>query len=140
MRIDGIRQNTVYIIGDEALKCNERCLTKEDPDGILFITNTNVDGIFCYGYEQKKRDYFGHGPGYVWASRASVMNANFDVALVEACYKKEGSYSYTTCAIDLARLELLLKDTEYEIDWTPHPSQDGTDVYYKLKKIKEVNQ
>ncbi len=138
MRIDGIRHGTVYIIGEEDLKSNKRCLTKEDSEGILFIANTNIEGIFFYGYEQKKSDYFGHGPGYIWSSRASVMNANFDVALIEACYKKEGS-SYCCCSIDLARLEPLLKDTEYEIDWTPYPSEDGTDVHYKLKK-KEVNQ
>ena len=135
MRIDAIRQGTVYIIGDEKLKCNARCLTHEDNEGILFVTNTNIEGIFRYGYEQTKEDrVWGHAPGYIWASRASCMNAVFDVALIECCYKEEGSPSYTTCAIDLAHLEPLLEGTEYEIDWTPHPSSDGTDVHYKLKK------
>lgn len=139
MRIDGIKQDIVYIIGEEDLKCNDRCLVKEDEEGILFITNTNIDGIFCYGYEQKKEDFLGHGPGYVWSSRASVMNAAFDVALIEACYKKENCPSYRCCSIDLATLESLLKETDYEIDWTPYPSNDGVDIHYRLKK-KEVNQ
>lgn len=139
MKIDAIRHGSIYIIGEDELTCKERCLTKTLSDGILFVTNTNIDGIFRYGLEQTKEDYFGHGPGYIWHSRASVMNANFDVALIDAYYKEEGSYSYTTCAIDLARLESLLEDTEYEIDWTPYPSEDGTDVHYRLKK-KEVNQ
>ena len=138
MYIDAIRQDAVYIIGEEDLRCKDMCLTKEDGEGILFVTSTNVEGIFTYGYKLKKEDYFGHGPGYVWSSRASVMNANFDIALYHAYYKKAGSVSYTCCSIDLAHLEPLLEGTQYEIDWTPHVSEKGTDIDYKLVK-REVN-
>lgn len=132
LRIDAIRNGYVYLIGDEKLVCNKRCLTKEDPEGILFITNTNVEGIFRYGYEQKKEDYMGHGPGYIWHSRASVMNANFDVMFMEAYYKEEGSNTYTTCAIDMVRHEELFN--EYGYDVIRVPRKTDSDVYYDLKK------
>lgn len=140
MKVDCIRSGYIYLSGEEKLNIGHKVLTKEMEDGELFICKTSIDGIFTYGYMQTEADpVYGHGPGYVWASRASVMNANFDVALMEACYKFEGSYSYRSCSIDLAHLEELLKDTEYEIDWTPHTSDNG-DVHYKLKlKSKEVN-
>jgi hypothetical protein len=133
LRIEAIRGGCVYLIGDERLVCNKRCLTKEDPEGILFITNTNVEGIFRYGYEQMKADYFGHGPGYVWHSRASVMNANFDVMLMEAYYKEEGSNTYTTCAIDMVRYEELFNEYGYELVREPR-KENKSDVYYDLKK------
>lgn len=138
MKVDCIRSGYIYLSGEEELNIGDKVLTKDVTDGELFIRKTNIEGIFTYGYMQKEADpIYGHGPGYVWASRASVMNANFDVALIEACYKLEGSYCYQACSIDLAHLEKLLEDTEYEIDWTPHVSDSG-DVSYKLKS-KEVN-
>lgn len=138
MKVDCIRSGYIYLSGEEELKIGGKVLTKEMEDGELFIRKTNIEGIFTYGYMQNEADpVHGHGPGYVWSSRASVMNANFDVALIEACYKLEGSYCYQSCSIDLAHLEKLLEDTEYEIDWTPHVSDNG-DVNYKLKS-KEVN-
>lgn len=140
MNVDCIRSGDIYLSGEEELKIGDKVLTKEMEDGELFIRKTNIDGIFTYGYMQTGGDpIYGHGPGYVWASRASVMNANFDVALIEACYRSEGSYTYRSCSIDLAHLEKLLEDTEYEIDWTPHIADNG-DVKYELKlKSKEVN-
>lgn len=54
LRVEAIRNGCVYLIGDEKLVRNKRCPTKEDNEGILFITNTNIEGIFRYGYEQKK--------------------------------------------------------------------------------------
>ena len=140
MKVDCIRSGDIYLSGEEELKIGQKVLTKEIKDGELFICKTSIDGIFTYGYMQTEGDQiYGHGPGYIWASRASVMNANFDVALVEAFYRSEGSYSYQSCSIDLAHLEELLEDTEYEIDWTPYIFDNG-DVKYKLKlKSKEVN-
>ena len=55
LRVEAIRNGCVYLIGDEKLVRNKRYLTKEDNEGILFITNTNIEGIFRYGYEQKKK-------------------------------------------------------------------------------------
>lgn len=124
--------NTPYIVGEEDLKSEEIVLEKEVEDGTYFVRKTNIDGIFTYGFRQNKEDYIGNPAGYVWSSRAGVMNKAFDVALVEVCYKKEGSPSYTSCSMDLAHLEQLLEGTEYMIDWTSH--EDATDVVYKIVK------
>lgn len=124
--------NTPYIVGEEALKTGEVVLEKEVEDGTYFVRKTNIEGIFKYGFRQSKEDIFGNPAGYVWSSRAGVMNKEFDVALVEVCYKKEGSPSYTSCSMDLAHLEPLLEGTEYMIDWTPH--ENDTDVVYRIVK------
>lgn len=125
MRIDGIRHSDIYIIGEKKLESKHHILEHDTGRGLIFVTNTNVEGIFRYGFH----DYTEN---YTWSSRAGVMNKTFDIALVEVFYKEEGAYSYTTCAMDVAHLEQLLEETDYEINWTPQ--EDNTDVVYKLKK------
>lgn len=126
--------NTPYIIGEEDLKTEEVVLEKEANDGTYFVRKTNIEGIFKYGFRQNKEDFMGNPAGYVWSSRAGVMNKEFDVALVEVCYKKEGSSSYTSCSMDLAHLEPLLEGTSYEIVW--EPVIDDTDVVYRIKNVE----
>ena len=135
LKIDGIRDNNcqaVYIIGDEPLIPEEDVLSTTSGYDRLFVKRTNIEGIFTYGCEQLRDVYLGHYKGYIWASRASVMNKMFDIALFECNYKTKGEVSYRTCAIDLAHLEQLLEDTDYEINW--EPIEDGEDVDYELKK------
>ena len=130
------RDRKVYITGEEKLKNNNIILEEEVNDGVLFVQDTNIEGLFNYGYRQTCADYMGHGPGYIWASRASVMNKTFGMTLMDIYYKKENDISYSSCAIDLYVLEPLLKDTEFEIDW--NPQIDDEDAIYMLKK-KGVN-
>lgn len=133
MRFDFMgKDGMLRITGEEKLTTIGRVMEKTESDGTYFIKNTNIEGIFDYGFQQNKEDYFGNPAGYVWSSRAGVMNKLFDVALVEICYKQEGSYSYRSCAIDLAHLEPILEGTEYEIQW--EPVVDETDVCYRIKK------
>lgn len=134
MNIEYIKNSTIYLSGDECLTSGERLLVDETSEGILFLSKTNVDGLYHYGYQQKEEDYHGHGPGYIWSSRASVLNATFGAKLMEAYYRPASSISYCCCAIDLSHLEPLLEGTDYEIDWTPHKSENGIDVHYYLKR------
>lgn len=124
--------NTPYIVGEEDLKTGEVVLEKEVKDGTYFVKKTNIDGIFTYGFRQNKEDYMGNPAGYVWSSRAGVMNKEFDVALIEVVYKKENSCCPMSCSMDLAHLEQLLSGTEYAIDKSPR--EDGADVVYKIVK------
>ena len=137
LKIEAIRPNgNIYIIGQTDLK-SEGILhqTPSNNDAsLVFIERTNVPGIFKYGVKQLFDDG-EHGPGYIWHSRASVMNQYFGCALIDIYYKKEGSLSYQTCSIDLAHLEPLLEGTEYIIDWMPYEVTD-TDVKYRV--IKEA--
>ena len=111
----------VYITGDEPLTYGDVVLSSinEDKDGEVFIRATNVEGIFKYGCKLLKDDIFGNRAGYVWSSRVGVLNKMFDVALMECCYRASDKSTYECCAIDLAHLEEILKDTEYEINYTP---------------------
>lgn len=114
LKIDAIRGNNIYLVGDAKLDPKEECLSLVKGDSRLFVRKTSIEGLYQYGSEQLSEDYMGHKKGYIWASRASVMNKVFDLALTEAYYKSEGSYSYQCCAIDLVRYEDLLNEAGYE--------------------------
>lgn len=133
LKINSISRDNIYIDGDVELKVGEVVLSKDISTETLFVRKTNIEGIFTYGCRNNVEDRVWDKPaGYVWASRASVMNKAFDIALMDVYYKKEGSYTYMCASIDLAHLEALLVDTEYEIDWEPCIKDE--DVIYKLKK------
>lgn len=135
--IDKISNGTVWLTGDEPMKVIGRVQEKQCDTGKLFIARTSIEGIYTYGLEQTRGDYFGHGPGYIWSSRASVINSQLDTALHEAAYR-EGNRCYCSCAIDLVRFEGILKEHGYKIDLAnPQVSSDGVDVHYNIEKISE---
>lgn len=133
MRFDFMGYNNrLYLVGEEDLKTGEIVLEKEVEDGTYFVRKTNIDGIFKYGFRQNKEDYFGNPAGYVWSSRASVMNKQFNLALIDVVYKREKSYLPISCSMDVAHLEQLLSGTEYTIDKSPR--ENDTDVVYRVVK------
>ena len=135
--IDKIQNGTIYITGDEKLEYLERVQEKQCETGKLFIARTSIDGIYTYGLEQTLGSYFGHGPGYIWSSRASVINSQLGTVLYEAAYR-EGDRGYRSCAVDLIRFEDILKAHGYKIDLSePEVSSDGLDIHYKVEKISE---
>lgn len=135
--IDNIENGTIWITGDEPMKVLERVQEKQCETGKLFIARTSIDGIYTYGLEQTLGNYFGHGPGYIWSSRASVINSELGTVLHEAAYR-EGNRSYRSCAVDLIRFEGILKAHGYKIDLSePEVSSDGMDIRYKVEKISE---
>lgn len=113
---------------------SKRVLEQELPKsgGIAFIRGANLDGFFQYGIEQTAQDDMGHGPGYIWASRASVMNKVFDVALVDVLYKTDDSKFYGSCAIDVAHLREFLSNTAYMVDENGQASDE--DLCYEIVK------
>ena len=54
LKIDAIRDNTVYIVGDEKLITKDEYLSSitEDGDCRLFVRKTNIEGIFLYGSDE----------------------------------------------------------------------------------------
>ena len=135
LKIDCIRPNgDIYVVGDvdiEPQGIAHKCML-QDEESLVFVEYTNIEGIFKYGVKQlyNSRD---HGYGYIWHSRASVMNKYFGCAMIDIYYRKEGTLPYYTCAIDLAHLEPLLEDTEYCIDWVPCESSE-VDITYRIIK------
>ena len=80
LKIDSIRGNNSYLIGDEKLDPKEECMSLVKGDSRLFVRKTSIEGLYQYGSEQLCEDYMSHKKGYIWASRASVMNKVFDLA------------------------------------------------------------
>ena len=134
MKIDHIHNDSIYLSGDEPLKSIDRIFEQECGCGVAFLNRTNIEGLYTHGLEQKVEQHWGHGPGYVWASRASVMNAQFGVALYEAYYKGPGSNCYQTCAIDLVRFEDALNKFGYKVNFEPKVSEDGCDIHFSIYK------
>lgn len=138
LKIDAIRGNNIYLIGDEKLDSKEECLSLVKGDSRLFVRKTSIEGLYQYGSEQLCEDYMGHNKGYIWSSRASVMNKVFDLALTEAYYKSEGSYSYQCCAIDLVRYEDLLNEAGYE--FVREPIEDTEwDRDFAIRKLSDCS-
>lgn len=138
LKIDAIRGNNIYLIGDEKLESKEECLSRVEGDSRLFVRRTSIEGLYQYGSEQLCDEYMGHGKGYIWASRASVMNKAFDLALTEAYYKSEGSYSYQCCAIDLVRYEDMLNEAGYEFIREPIEDTEW-DRDFAIRKLSECS-
>lgn len=136
IKIDAIRNNSVYLSGD--IELNKRLEQILDHDagkqiGRAFVYRTNIPGIYTYGLEQLMDEQYGHKAGYIWASRASVMNAFFDTALFEANYKC-GNGCYVSCAIDLIFFESILSEYGYGVDFDANVSDNLEDVSYKIYK------
>lgn len=138
LKIDAIRGNNIYLIGDEKLESREECFSLIKGDSRLFVRKTSIEGLYQYGSEQLREDYMGHKKGYIWASRASVMNKVFDLALTEAYYKSESSYSYQCCAIDLVRYEDLLNEAGYEFIREPIEDTEW-DRDFAIRKLSDCS-
>ena len=138
LKIDSIRGNNIYLIGDEKLDPKEECMSLVKGDSRLFVRKTSIEGLYQYGSEQLCEKYMGHKKGYIWASRASVMNKVFDLALTEAYYKSEGSYSYQCCAIDLVRYEGLLNEAGYEFIREPIEDTEW-DRHFGIRKLSDFS-
>lgn len=135
IQFKGMVNGCPAFVGTQKLEFNkERAIEKrlDNNEGIAFIRLANIDGFATYGLEQTREYEYGHGPGYIWASRATVMNKVFDVALVDVLYKTENSSTYSSCAIDVAHMLELLEGTEYEV--ITEPRVNGEDVYYDVKR------
>lgn len=139
MKFNGFMNGVICVEGDENLRTTEVIMTQRDLESEYFIRNTNIEGIYTYGVKSLKPDPVWDKPaGYIWASRASVMNKIFDTCLHECYYRKEGSLTYTCCAIDLVRYEDFLKQNEYKVNfngYNPYSSSDE-DIAYKIEKIE----
>ena len=138
LKIDSIRDNNIYLIGDEKLDPKEECLSLVKGDSRLFVRKTSIEGLYQYGSEQLCEYWMGHEKGYVWSSRASVMNKVFDLALAEAYYKSEGSNSYQCCAIDLVRYEDLLNESGYEFIREPIEDTEW-DLDFAIRKLSDCS-
>lgn len=135
IQFQGIVNGCPAFVGTQPLEFNkeravEKCL--DNNEGIAFIKLANMEGFATYGVEQTREYDYGHGPGYIWASRATVMNKVFDVALVDILYKTENSNTYSCCAVDIVRLQEFLDGTEYEVDVEPRVTAD--DIHYIVRK------
>lgn len=127
----------VKLEGDENLvwQTTDVC-SKVIDDGRLFVRGSNLEGFYTYGCEQLT-DNWEHKAGYIWSSRASVMNAAFDLQLIDCVYFKKGSYTPISCAVSARVLQKLLQGTNYRIDWEPRISKDKVDVNYDIKKVED---
>ena len=138
MKFNEMMNGNICIEGPEYLVSSGIAMSTIREGQEYFIRKTNIEGIYTYGIKSLTPDPVWDKPaGYIWASRASVMNRIFDTCLRECYYRKEGTQTYTCGAIDLVRYEQFLKENGYEVDfngYNPYPSTNE-DLAYEIKKI-----
>ena len=97
----------VYLRSDISVKegkiIDTKVITNNDGnDYELFIKDTNIPGLYTYGSKQLE-DSEQHEAGYIWPSRASVMNRFFGVKFLEGVIGEE------CFAIDADTLQKLIE-------------------------------
>ena len=101
----------------------------------FYLRATDDSNFFTYGCKQLAYDpVWGHPAGYIWSSRASVMNKLFGTKLIDITYWIEGTYKCYGCiAVTVDFLNELLKNTEYVVD-IENPSVSDEDIVYNVVK------
>lgn len=113
LKITSIVHGTPWIEVDKELigevKSTDYCFTKSNDETFLFVKESNVKGIYSFGAEQLK-DSYDHSAGYVWSSRASVMNKEFGTTLTEVVLKHAGCGTDGRFSMDVYYLKPLMED------------------------------
>lgn len=96
-----------YISCDTKIDCKDIIYSKfvDKGSGELFCENTNVEGIYHYGYKQLI-DTYDHVAGYIWSSRAGSINGEFGTQLFDDCIINGVGY----LKIDINTLKSLVEE------------------------------
>ena len=126
MKFEAIKDNKLYFTSNNKLESKNIVHVKYIGDGELFVKDTNIEDVFTYGFKTLSPDVWGHPAGYVWTSRASVMNRTFNLSLIDVYCKFEDNYHYTTCAITLDKLNELLNEANQNVNITINYTEEDT--------------
>jgi hypothetical protein len=118
----------------EDIRSGEYVGTKSDDEYFLFVKDTNVSGVYYFGCEQLKDDYM-HKAGYIWSSRAGVINDAFDMALKEVCINNNACYS-----MDVYYLKPLLEEyfgKKITVrEFVKHNSDGSKETTFKFEEVE----
>ena len=111
-------------------KCSENIVEthKKTVSGYVAFLNKYEEGSYSFGLIQGDYEYQGHSRGYIWSSRASIMNQIFGVHIIEACVRLPGDRTYFKRAFDIDKLREILPDNW---DFEERHYSDG-EVYNQL--------
>lgn len=118
---------------DEEIKVTEKIHSKIVDNGTseLFCESTNVPGVYNFGCKQLN-DRYDHKAGYVWSSRASCINREFDTQLCDNT-SVNGSWIWN---LDINVLKTLVEEftgKEYRIEkFYSSYDEDHREPKYKL--------
>lgn len=119
----------IQIKGDIDIRPITRIMERDtDNKHTLFIRNTNIDGFYDFGLQAHEADYWGNPAGYVWSSRAGVVNKVFGVKLVDVYYNS------MCIAISVDKLTELLDLDRYYIK--EYIDKRG-EITYSVKEIEQ---
>ena len=96
----------------------------------LYYQKTNIEGLYLYGCKQLY-DGWDHKAGYIWSSRASCINKNFDTMLIPVRFN--GTY----CAMDANILKPLVElyyNNRCEIKVKEN---SRCDLWYVIEEVEE---
>lgn len=126
--ICGFSSLDVYLEADELSTTVVEHKEKELGIDTLYYKKFS-DGTYSYGLIQGAENQFGHSKGYIWSSRASVVNAEFGLNLIEV------GINHVSRAIPITTLKSLLPKDFYI---QTKKFEDGEE-YYAVKCAHPVN-
>ena len=77
---------------------------KEVDGGVLFYDKYS-NGVYQYGL-RSTRPYMDHEAGYIWSSRASVLNQEFGTNLIDVSLKTPDEHWYWCGAVEVNKVEM----------------------------------
>lgn len=122
---------TLYLEHECSKVIVERKEKQISNDGDIAFVNKFEDGSYTFGIIQGDYRADGHSKGYIWSSRASVINSIFNLNIMEVAVKLPEYEEYFSRAFDIDALEKVLPK-----DWKiiKKKYSDG-EVYPALKYI-----
>lgn len=114
---------------------SEEVCRKDMGNGILRLFRSRGNPYMYYYFEEQKYDSCDHKKGYPWATRASVINATFNVKVMEVTVY-DGPSSAHSCAMSVDKARELIPSA-YELVEV----EDQGEVVYKMRKNdrREIN-
>ena len=94
--------------------CNDTIVERKEQilsnEGDTAFINKFEDGTYSFGIIQGDYYSMGHRKGYIWSSRASVMNKIFGTDIMEVGIKLPNEEGYFSRAVDIKTLKKILPE------------------------------
>lgn len=118
--------------------CNDTIVERKEQilsnEGDTAFINKFEDGTYSFGIIQGDYYSMGHRKGYIWSSRASVMNKIFGTDIMDVGIKLPNEEGYFSRAVDIKTLKKILPE-----NWDIVKEQFGDgEVYNTLKYIGDT--
>lgn len=122
---------SLYVEHDCTKNIVQRMKKQISDNGDVAFLNRFSDGSYSFGIIQGDYESMGHSKGYIWSSRASVMNQIFGTNIIEVAVKLPEDEFYFSRAFDLEKVRSILPEGW---DYVEGSYSDG-EKYHRLSYV-----